>query len=67
MAAVVTTEAINVLVSQDTKVVARMLTENSLVGTEIGDRVLAAFHNDPERYDALVDLLKRLGMWSSFE
>lgn len=59
------TDTLNAFAKRDTRVVATALMQGSLLGTEIGDRVLAAVGNYPERFDALVSFLREHGAWES--
>lgn len=54
---------IDAFVQRDTRVVADALIGGSLLGTEVGDRVLAAVRNHPERFDALRQHLTDRGAW----
>ena len=58
-----TSDTLNAFVQRDTRTVADALIGGSLLGTECGDRVLAAAQNYPDRFNALIGMLRTRGVW----
>ena len=58
-------KVIQALALSDTRKVADTLIHGSLIGTEVGDAVIAEIGNYPERYSALVATLTRRTAWES--
>lgn len=60
-----TPDILNAFVQRDTQVIADTLVGGSLIGTDVGDRVLAAARNYPDRFDALHRALVERGAWEA--
>lgn len=58
-----TTETLNAFALSDTGVIVDALITGQLLGTEVGDRVLAAVGNDPARFAAVKGALTRRNAW----
>ena len=58
-----TTDMLDAFVKRDTRVVCDALIGGSLLGTAVGDRVLAAAVNYPDRHQAIVAMLTERGAW----
>lgn len=58
-----TTEHLNAFVARDTRVVASALIDWQILGTEVGDLVLAVSSGNTERHNALKAELIRRNAW----
>lgn len=61
-----TTDTISAFVANaDTRTLCDVLTEHSLIGTDVGDRVLASARNDSARFAAIQAMLTERGAWET--
>lgn len=60
-----TPKTLDAFALSDTRTIADALIHGSLIGTEIGDAVIAAVGNYPDRHAYLVAALTRRNAWES--